>query len=598
VPPLQPQPDAAQAAFDVLIVGSGLAGLGLALHLPASLRIGVLTKNVLGEGASRLAQGGMAAVLGPGDDAESHLQDTLRAGAGLCDLHAARTLVAHAPQVVHWLQSLGVPFTREQGALHLTREGGHGRRRVVHVDDATGAAVQAALVARCRAAQHVTLFEQHTLVDLTPVPAATRCAHDPDRGARRCTGVQVLDERSCELRTLRAPVTVLATGGLGQVYGHTTNPLSATGDGVAAAWRAGCSVQNLEFIQFHPTALVHAQAPAFLLSEALRGEGALLRRPDGTRFMPQYDARAELAPRDVVARAIAAEMQRHALDCVHLDITHQDSAFVRMHFPSIAARCAELGLDITRQPIPVAPAAHYSCGGVRTSPQGQTDLPGLYALGETACTGLHGANRLASNSLTECLVQARAAAQHIVLALAAPRVQPAPAPVASAPADPCRAVRGQAETARVAHSARAAPLPMADAEAAADALGECDDADPAQALRARVQQCMRAGAGIVRSAAGLADAARELALVRTQAQAALAAQPPRRAALELRNLLQVAELIVRAAQQREESRGLHFRSDFPQLHARAQASLLPGAGAAADALAANGAAPAAASGRG
>ncbi|MCS4511054.1 L-aspartate oxidase [Xylophilus ampelinus] len=502
--------------FDVLIVGSGLAGLSAALHLAPRHRVALLTKERLGAGASGWAQGGIAAVLAAGDSVEQHLQDTLVAGAGLCDAAAVRRVVEGAPAAIAWLQRLGVPFSQEDGVLHLTREGGHGQRRIVHVADATGAAVQQALVAAVRATPGIAVFEDHVLVDLV-----TRGAGD----LRRCGGLQALDTATGTVRTFAAGQVVLATGGAGQVYLHTTSPGCATGDGIACAWRAGCRVANLEFMQFHPTALHHPQARSFLISEAVRGEGGRLLLPDGTRFMPAHDPRAELAPRDIVARAIDHEMQRHGLDCVYLDTSHRSPAFLQAHFPTILARCAALGIDITRQPIPVVPAAHYTCGGVQTDLCGRTDLAGLYAIGETACTGLHGANRLASNSLVECMVFARAAAHAIDAAPARP-----PAAIASR------------------HGSNA---PDAGA------------GGPLAHHRDALRRCMWHDVGIVRSRPRLARAADRIAQLSAEIDAAHAHRAPSRDLLELRNLVQVADLIVRSAQARRESRGLHYSVDDP-----------------------------------
>ncbi|MDP3759324.1 MAG: L-aspartate oxidase, partial [Ramlibacter sp.] len=396
--------------FDVLIVGSGLAGLSAALHLAPTHRVAILTKRAMSDGASGWAQGGIAAVMAEDDSFQSHVDDTLVAGAGLSQLDATRFVVEHAPESIEWLRRLGVPFSQEAGHLHLTREGGHSARRIVHVTDATGAAVQHTLIDRVRRTPNITLFEQHTLVDLI----TGRKLGLADGNA--CLGLYALDDASDEVVTFRAPHTILATGGAGKVYLYTTNPDTATGDGIAAAWRAGCQVGNMEFIQFHPTCLYHPHAKSFLITEAVRGEGGHLKLPPhlgSHRFMPDHDPRAELAPRDVVARAIDFEMKKHGLDCVHLDISHQSPAFLQEHFPNILARCAELGIDITREPIPVVPAAHYTCGGVVTDLAGRTDIAGLYAVGETTCTGLHGANRLASNSLVECMVFAQGAVNAI-----------------------------------------------------------------------------------------------------------------------------------------------------------------------------------------
>jgi L-aspartate oxidase len=400
----------AHHSFDVLVVGSGLAGLTAALRLAPTHRVAVLTKGRINDGSSAWAQGGIAAVLADDDSFDAHVDDTLIAGAGLSDPAATRFVVENAPAAIAWLRQLGVPFSEEDGHLHLTREGGHSARRIVHATDATGAAVQASLIAEVRRTPAIVLFENHTLIDLITSDKLGL------PGAPRCVGLYALDTANDEVATFAAPQTILATGGAGKVYLYTTNPDTATGDGIAAAWRAGCRVANMEFIQFHPTCLYHPHAKSFLISEAVRGEGGRLLLPDsagGVRFMPTHDSRAELAPRDIVARAIDFEMKKHGLDCVHLDISHQPLAFILAHFPNIHARCLELGIDMSKQPIPVVPAAHYTCGGVLSGLDGRSDLDGLYAIGEAACTGLHGANRLASNSLLECMVFASAAAANI-----------------------------------------------------------------------------------------------------------------------------------------------------------------------------------------
>ena len=516
--------------FDVLIVGSGLAGLTAALRLAPTHRVAILTKRAMADGSSGWAQGGIAAVLAEGDTFASHVDDTLVAGAGLSDLAATRFVVEHAPQTIAWLQTLGVPFSLEDGQLHLTREGGHSARRIVHVTDATGAAVQQTLIARVRRTPNITLFENHTLIDVITSAGTT---------TKRCLGLYALDEGLDEVVTFSAAHTILATGGAGKVYLYTTNPDTATGDGIAAAWRAGCRAANMEFIQFHPTCLYHPHAKSFLITEAVRGEGGKLLLPEsagGTRFMPQHDARAELAPRDVVARAIDFEMKKHGLDCVHLDISHQSVAFILEHFPNIYARCLELGIDISKQPIPVVPAAHYTCGGVLTDLAGRTDIEGLYAVGETACTGLHGANRLASNSLVECMVFAGAAAQDII-----------------------------------SHPKAAPPLlPEWDESRVTDA----DESVVISHNWDELRRFMWDYVGIVRTNKRLDRAAHRITLLQGEIHEFYANFHVTRDLLELRNLVTVADLIVRSAQARHESRGLHFSRDYPDTAASAAPTIL------------------------
>ncbi len=519
-------PAPAQHDFDVLIIGSGLAGLAAALLLAPKHRVAVLTKRELSDGSSGWAQGGMAAVLAEGDTLEQHISDTLIAGAGLCDLAAVRAVVEGAPETIAWLRALGVSFSEDSehpGELHLTREGGHSQRRIVHATDATGAAVQRTLIERVRRTPNITMFEHHMLVDLIT-------DRQLKRPGTQCHGAYALDVITGRVATFSAGHTLLATGGAGKVYLYSTNPDTATGDGIAAAWRAGCRVSNMEFIQFHPTCLYHPDAKSFLISEAVRGEGGQLLLPPsagGTRFMPAHDKRAELAPRDVVARAIDFEMKKHGLDCVYLDISHQSLAFILEHFPNIYARCLELGIDMSKQPIPVVPAAHYTCGGVLSDLHGRTDVAGLYAIGETACSGLHGANRLASNSLVECIVFARAASQHI-------QATPRATPPALAPWDDSR---------------------VTDADEAVVISHNWDE----------LRRFMWNYVGIVRTNKRLERAAHRITLLQGEIHEFYANFHVTRDLLELRNLVQVAELIVRSAHSRQESRGLHFSRDYPEM---------------------------------
>jgi L-aspartate oxidase len=505
--------------FDVIIVGSGLAGLSAALHLAPTHRVAILTKRSMTDGSSGWAQGGIAAVMDRNDTFDSHVDDTLVAGAGLSDPAATRFVVEHAPESIQWLRELGVPFSQEDGHLHLTREGGHSARRIVHVTDATGAAVQQTLLEHVKRSPNITMLENHMLVDLI---TSGKLGQQPNR----CLGLYALDETTDEVVTFRAPQTILATGGAGKVYLYTTNPDTATGDGIAAAWRAGCRVTNMEFIQFHPTCLYHPHVKNFLISEAVRGEGGQLKLPDGTRFMPNHDPRLELAPRDVVARAIDFEMKKHGLDCVLLDISHQPASFIKEHFPNIYARCLELGIDITKEPIPVVPAAHYTCGGIHTDLAGRTDLLGLHAIGETAYTGLHGANRLASNSLVECMVFGRSASTDI---LAHPLPQPPEVP--------------QWDDSRV-----------TDADEMVVVSHNWDE----------LRRFMWDYVGIVRTNKRLDRAAHRIKLLQQESQEFYSAFHVTRDLLELRNLVTVADLIVRSAQSRHESRGIHFSRDYPQ----------------------------------
>jgi L-aspartate oxidase len=515
--------------YDVLIIGSGLAAATLALSLPARMRIAVVTKKATADSSSYWAQGGIAAVMSPDDSFDEHARDTLIAGAGLCDEAVVRRVVEAAPAAVQWLIDQGMPFDHEGADFHLTREGGHSRRRVLHAADATGRAVQEILLARMAALPNVSLFTNHIAVDLITDRRLGR------EGAS-VHGAYVLNTESGEVETYAAGFTALATGGTGKAFLYTTNPDTATGDGIAMAWRAGCRVANLEFIQFHPTCLYHPHAKSFLITEAMRGEGALLRLPDGSRFMPEHDERGELAPRDVVARAIDFEMKKRGLDCVYLDITHKPAKFIVSHFPNIHARCLELGIDITREWIPVAPAAHYTCGGIKVDPDGRADAEHLYAIGETTCTGLHGANRLASNSLLECLVYGRAAAAHI------------------------------AEATPALHDI----VPDWDESRVTDADEEVVIAHNWHELR----RFMWDYVGIVRTSKRLARATHRLKLLADEIDEYYSNFRVTNDLIELRNLVLTADLIVRCATLRHESRGLHASRDYPGLLSEARDTVL------------------------
>jgi len=518
--------------FDVAIVGSGLAGLTVALNLADRRQVGIITKREFLDGASNWAQGGIAAVLAKEDSPEDHVRDTEIAGAGLCNAEITRYVVERGRQAIEWLIGQGVPFTRDETSdvgYHLTREGGHSHRRVIHAADATGHAVQTTLEAKVKGHPNITVLEHHVAVDLIT-------GSKLGQPERRCHGLYALDVTAGRVVTIGAAQVVLATGGAGKVYLYTTNPDTATGDGIAMGWRAGCMVSNMEFIQFHPTCLYHPHAKSFLISEAVRGEGGVLRLPDGSRFMPEHDPRAELAPRDVVARAIDFEMKKRGLDCVYLDITHKPAAFLKEHFPNIYARCLELGIDISRQPIPVVPAAHYTCGGIQTDRNACTGLAGLYAVGETAHTGLHGANRLASNSLLECLVFGRAASRHIL---------------------------GQ-------QSPRIPALPQWDESRVTDADEEIVISHNWDELR----RFMWDYVGIVRTNKRLERAQHRIRLLTQEIQEYYSNFRVTADLLDLRNLVATADLIVRSAMLRHESRGLHFSRDYPQQLPLARDTLL------------------------
>ncbi len=518
--------------FDTLIIGSGLAGLSLALKLADKQKVAVITKKSLLEGASAWAQGGIAAVLSPDDSFEKHIQDTHIAGAGLCDPETTRFVVENGAAAIGWLIGQGVPFTRNgqnDNSYHLTREGGHSQRRIIHAADATGLAVQETIANKVLSHPNITVLERYIAIDLIT-------GKKLGRSDNHCYGAYALNSLSDEIITIAARNTVLATGGAGKVYLYTTNPDTATGDGIAMGWRAGCRVANMEFIQFHPTCLYHPHEKSFLISEAVRGEGGILKLPDGTRFMPWHDERAELAPRDVVARAIDFEMKKRGLDCVYLDISHQPVEFLLEHFPTIYRRCMALGINIARQPIPVVPAVHFTCGGILVNQQGRTDIENLYAIGETSYTGLHGANRLASNSLLECVVYAESAARDI---LSKPQ-------------------------------SNVISLPQWDESQVTDA----DEAVVISHNWDELRRFMWDYVGIVRTTKRLERAQHRIRLLHEEINEYYRNFHVTSDLLELRNLVLTAELIVKSALSRHESRGLHYSKDYPDMLPNAGTTIL------------------------
>ncbi|MEH0761065.1 L-aspartate oxidase [Vibrio sp. 16] len=512
---------------DVLVVGSGAAGLSLALRVAKHGKVIVLSKGPRSEGATYYAQGGIAAVFDESDSIESHVQDTLIAGGGICEQESVEFIAKNAKKCVQWLIDGGVPFDREdddsddEPRYHLTREGGHSHRRILHAADATGMAMQTSLQDNVHNHPNITVLERHNALDLI--------TEDKIGGdEKKVVGAYIWNRNQEQVETVRAKFVVLATGGASKVYQYTSNPDVSSGDGIAMAWRAGCRVANLEFNQFHPTCLYHPEARNFLLTEALRGEGAYLRRPDGSRFMPDFDEREELAPRDVVARAIDFEMKRLGADCMYLDISHKPAEFIEKHFPTINMRLLDLGIDMTKEPIPVVPAAHYTCGGVMVNFQGETDLAQLYAIGEVSYTGLHGANRMASNSLLECVVYAWSAAKDILKKLDQADLPPS--------------------------------LPAWD-----ESQVSCSDEEVViqhnwHELRLFMWDYM----GIVRTDKRLERALRRIQLLQQETHEYYSNFKVSNNLLELRNLLQVAELMVRCAMERKESRGLHYTLDYPE----------------------------------
>lgn len=509
---------------DVLIIGGGAAGLSLALRLANTLHISLISKEILREGSTLYAQGGVAAVLSPTDSIESHVKDTLNAGADLCDEEIVRFTVKHGAENIQWLIEQGIKFTQnaDKQGYHLTREGGHSQRRIIHAEDASGRAIETTLEHRVRTHPNIEVFEHHNAIDII--------TEDKLENTRTntCLGAYVLDRKSSHVEVFHAKHTVLATGGASKVYLYTSNPDTSTGDGIAMAWRAGCRVANMEFNQFHPTCLFHSEAKSFLITEAVRGEGGILRLPDGTPFMKKFDKRAELAPRDVVARAIDHEMKRLGTECLYLDISHKPANFIKRMFPTIYQRCLELGIDITKEPIPVVPAAHYTCGGVMTNINGLTDVNRLYAIGETAFTGLHGANRMASNSILECLVFAQSASQHIL----------------------------QQNNDLIKNK----DLPLWDESRVTDSDEEVVVTHNWDELR----RFMWDYVGIVRTDKRLKRAKSRVNLLLEEIHEYYGNFRVTSDLLELRNLAVVADLIIQSSIQRKESRGLHYTLNHPE----------------------------------
>jgi L-aspartate oxidase len=508
---------------DVLVIGSGAAGLSVALRLPSACRVALLSKADLNQGSTYWAQGGLAAVLHNRDTVASHVADTLAAGAGLCHRDAVEFTVSNSRRCVEWLVEQGVDFDlREDTAnvhdreFHLTMEGGHSHRRIIHAADRTGRAISEVLTERAIAAENIEIFTHRMAVDLVV-----------NNG--RCQGAYILNQQTGHVDLFQASAVVLATGGASKAYLYTSNPDGASGDGIAMAWRAGCRVANLEFNQFHPTCLYHPKAKSFLITEAIRGEGGRLLLPDGQRFMHNFDERGELAPRDVVARAIDHEMKRLGADCVFLDISHKPRDFLHSHFPTVLARCEEFDIDITAEPIPVVPAAHYTCGGILVDQHSHTDVAGLYAVGEASCTGLHGANRMASNSLLECIVYAESAASHIITTL-----DQTPALTPAAPWDESQ-VTDSDEDVVISHN--------------------WDE----------LRRFMWDYVGIVRTNKRLQRALHRVQLLQTEIAEYYGNYKVSNDLLELRNLAMVAELMIKCAISRKESRGLHYTLDYPQM---------------------------------
>ena len=511
--------------YDALIIGSGAAGLTLAIHLAKqNLSVAVLSKGRVNDGSTWWAQGGIAAVLDDSDSVSSHVADTLEAGAGLCHPESVRFTVENSADAIQWLIDLGVGFTREDTGedYHLTREGGHSHRRIIHSADATGMAVHKTLLQKAASVDNIEVFENSIAIDII---------REPDLNQRRfrCVGAYVYSRDDDTVHTFSAKCVVLATGGASKSYLYSSNPDGASGDGIAMAWRAGCRIVNMEFNQFHPTCLYHPKAKSFLITEALRGEGAVLKLPDGSRFMDRFHELAELAPRDIVARAIDHEMKRLGADCMYLDISHKPSAFIKEHFPTVYENCLKYGIDITKEAIPVVPAAHYTCGGVKVNQSGQTDLWNLYAIGETSFTGLHGANRMASNSLLECIVYGRSAARAILASINDVEI--------------------------------ADDLPKWDESRVTDSDEDVVISHNWDELR----RFMWDYVGIVRTEKRLERAAHRTRVLQKEIQEYYVNYKVSHHLIELRNLVLVADLIIRSARERKESRGLHYSLDYPEL---------------------------------
>ena len=519
--------------YDILIIGTGAAGLGLALSLADDYKIAVVTKGKLKQGSSRWAQGGIAAVLERDEtQIQSHIEDTLSAGQGLCHQGTVELVVKEAKDAIEWLIAQGVQFTTKNGQLHLTQEGGHSTRRILHVKDHTGSAVVKTLADQVEQHRNITVFREHTAIELLKLKVQGSRFND-----KKVVGATILDNKSGAVENFFANKTVLATGGASSCYLHTTNPDKNYGDGIAMAYRAGCRVANLEFEQFHPTSLFHPDANSFLISEAVRGEGGKLRLPSGrpnvgtserqSEFMSAYDARGELAPRDIVSRAIDSEMKKHDLTHVELDISHLPAQQIKDMFPTIYERCLSFGIDMTKEPIPVVPAAHYTCGGVMTDLNGRTDLENLYAIGEVACTGLHGANRMASNSLLECLVFARRTAEDIG--------------------------KFKVQSSKLNEQEKFSPSKTIP-----------NSRLPTSDLRLSIKSLLWQKVGIVRNTKDLTTAITEIKKLKQQADELFTNTNITEETIELRNLTLVAELIIQSALLRHESRGLHYNTDHPE----------------------------------